>query len=174
MTMNGFRILALVSALVLLSGCSAMQSFSKFLGQKSSYTEIFIEAEPSEVWAVITDTESFPGWNPAFVEVKGTYAEGAKIKNTFIEINKDEVKITSRVVVFDPPHHLNQYGGYNGIITFDHHYILEPVDGGTRVIQREDYTGAYVHFWDESGMEPTYNLVNVALRDEVMRRRLAQ
>ena len=33
---------------------------------------------------------------------------------------------------FIPPYHLNQFGGYTGIITFDHHYILEKVDGGNK------------------------------------------
>ena len=45
---------------------------------------------------------------------------------------QEPVEIKSRVELFDPPRHLNQFGGYVGVITFDHHYILEPVDGGTR------------------------------------------
>ncbi|MEK9553523.1 MAG: hypothetical protein VW446_09705, partial [Alphaproteobacteria bacterium] len=58
-----------------------------------------------------------------------------------VEDGKDPMAIKSRVELFDAPRHLNQFGGYVGIITFDHHYILEPVEGGTRVVQREDYTG---------------------------------
>ena len=74
-------------------------------------------------------------------------------------------------MIYELPFHLNQCGGYKGIITFDHHYILEKVEGGTKFIQREDYTGLYVHFWDASWVEPAYSRVNLALRDEVMKRR---
>ena len=66
---------------------------------------------------------------------------------------------------------MNQFGGYTGIITFDHHYILEKVDGGTKVIQREEYTGVYMNFWDASWVEPAYGRVNEALRDEVIKRK---
>ena len=97
---------------------------------------------------------------------------GAKINNHAGK-DKDPVEIKSRVEL-SPPNHLNQFGGYVGVITFDHHYILEAVDGGTRVIQREDYTGFYVHFWDAEWMTLAYQSVNEALRDEVLRRKAAK
>ena len=53
------------------------------------------------------------------------------------------------------------------VITFDHHYILEKVEEGTKVIQKEEYTGFYVNFWDSSWVEPAYNQVNEALKKEV-------
>ena len=84
---------------------------------------------------------------------------------------KKPTKIKSKVVKFEPPFHLNQFGGYRGIITFDHHYILEKVEEGTKVIQKEEYTGFYVNFWDSSWVEPAYNQVNEALKKEVLRRK---
>ena len=160
-------LLVLVTAL---SGCGAMKSTSKFLGHKAVHTEIFIEAPPEEVWAVITDAQSYPSWNTVIVNVKGRYAPGAMIDNLVVENDGTEAWIESRVELFDPPRHLNQFGGYPGIITFDHHYVLQPKDGGTHVTQREDYTGLYVHFWDADWLEPAYSKVNKALRAEVLRR----
>jgi len=148
-----------------------MKSVSKFLGHKEVYTEIFIEAAPEEVWAVITDAGSYPDWNPVIVEARGNYGPEAKIDNLVVENGEKQVWIKSKVQVFDPPRHLNQFGGYLGVITFDHHYILEQRDGGTRVVQREDYTGFYVHFWDAEWLTPAYNRVNQALKAEVLRRR---
>lgn len=69
-----------------------------------------------------------------------------------------------------PARCLNQFGGYPGVITSDHHYVLQPKDGGTHVTQREDYTGLYVHFWDADWLEPAYSKVKKALRAEVLRR----
>ena len=154
-----------------LSGCAAMKSVSKSLGHTEIFTEIIIEATPEEVWAVITDAESYGDWNPVIIEAEGSYALGATIRNMVVEDGKDPVAIKSRVELSEPSRHLNQFGGYVGIITFDHHYILEPVEGGTRVVQREDYTGFYLHFWDSSWVTPAYNRVNRALRDEVLRRK---
>lgn len=154
-----------------LSGCGAMKSVSKTLGHKQVFTEIFIEATPEEVWAVITDADSYADWNSVIVEAKGTYAPGSEIDNLVREQDGSEAWIASRVETYDPPHHLNQFGGYLGVITFDHHYILEPAEGGTRVIQREDYTGLYVHFWDAEWLISGYGDVNKALRNEVLRRK---
>ena len=165
------KVLIAITAMLVLSGCSAMRSVSKSLGHKEVFTEIFIEATPEEVWAVITDAPAYADWNPVIVKAEGDYEMGAKINNLVVEKDKDPVEIKSRVELFAPPNHLNQFGGYVGVITFDHHYILEAVDGGTRVIQREDYTGFYVHFWDAEWMTPAYQSVNEALRDEVLRRK---
>ena len=164
------RITLLLTLVALLSGCGAMKSVSKFLGHKEVHTEIFIEAAPEEVWAVITDADSYPDWNTVIVEAKGIYGPGAEIDNLVVENDGKQAWINSRVELFDPPRHLNQFGGYLGIITFDHHYVLEPKDGGTRVVQREDYTGLYVHFWDAEWLTPAYSRVNEALKVEVMRR----
>ena len=166
-----FRFIVILSGIFLLSGCSGMKSVSKALGHKDVYTEHFIAAEPEEVWAVITDAEGYAGWNNVIVQAEGTYAEGSKIMNWVAEPDRKPAKISSTVVTYDPPYHLNQFGGYLGVITFDHHYILEKVEGGTKVIQREEYTGFYTHFWDHTWLTEGYATVNKNLEQEVIRRR---
>ncbi len=105
-----------------------------------------------------------------FNNAEGEYAEGTTIINTVVEDGKKPTTIKSKVVKFEPPYHLNQFGGYRGIITFDHHYILEKVVAGTKVIQKEEYTGFYVNFWDSAWVEPAYQMVNEALKTEVLSR----
>jgi hypothetical protein len=63
---------------------------------------------------------------------------------------------------------LNQSGGFPGILTFDHYYLLEKVDKGTKVIQKEDYSGIGVWFWDNSWIEPAYIKINEALKKRVL------
>jgi hypothetical protein len=163
----------IISSLILfflattLMGCTSMNTFSKSLGHHEVYTETIIAAEPEEVWAVITDASNYKNWNPVITNAEGTYAKGATIINTVVEDGKKPTTIKSKVVKFDPPYHLNQFGGYRGIITFDHHYILEKVDAGTKVVQKEEYTGFYVNFWDSAWVEPAYQRVNEALKREV-------
>ena len=166
------RSFVILLGVTLLTGCSGMKSVSKALGHKDVYTELFIEAEPEEIWAVITDAEGYAGWNNVIVQAKGEYAQDAKIMNWVAEPGKKPAKISSKVEIYDEPYHLNQFGGYLGVITFDHHYILEKVEGGTKVIQRENYTGFYTHFWDHTWLNEGYATVNRNLRDEVLRRRV--
>ena len=147
-----------------------MDRISKSLGYHKVYTETVIAAEPEQVWAVITDAPNYKNWNPVITNAVGDYATGATIINMVVEDGKKPTKIKSKVVKFDPPYHLNQFGGYQGIITFDHHYILEKVAAGTKVIQSEEYTGFYVNFWDSDWVEPAYQRVNEALKAEVLRR----
>ena len=164
------RIISSLTLFVLattLMGCTSMNNFSKSLGHHEVYTETIIAAEPEEVWAVITDASNYKNWNPVITNAVGTYAEGATIINTVVEDGKKPTEIKSKVVKFEPPYQLNQFGGYRGIITFDHHYILEKVDAGTKVIQKEEYTGFYVNFWDSAWVEPAYSRVNEALKQEV-------
>ena len=51
---------------------------------------------------------------------------------------------------------LNQTGGIPGVLTFDHTWTLEAVEGGTRVVQYEEYRGIGVLFWNPGWVEAAY------------------
>ena len=68
----------------------------------------------------------------------------------------------AKVIKLEPNKFLNQYGGYLGILTYNHKYILEPVKQGTKVTIHEEYKGVYVPFWDYSNMSSSY------VREEIM------
>lgn len=53
------------------------------------------------------------------------------------------------------------------MLTFDHTWRLEVVDGGTRVTQSEEYRGIGVLFWDPAWVEEAYEQANFNLRDRV-------
>ena len=131
------------------------------------HTEIFIDAPPEDVWAVLMDTEKYPEWNPVFVEVDGKLEVGASLANQVVEPGKDAVQMNASVKAIVPNKEINQGGGIPGILTFDHHYYLEPENGGTRVIQHEVDQGLYMYIWDSSWVEPAYASVNEALKHRV-------
>ena len=138
------------------------------LGHKSVHAELVVPAPPEEVWAVLTDAASYKEWNPVFVDVQGEYREGAKLSYQMKDQSGKQSKVVATVTKLDPEHELNQFGGIRGIITFDHHWFLEPVEGGTRVTQHEEYRGVYVWFWNPSWFESAYARANEALRDRVL------
>ena len=138
------------------------------LSCKAVHTEITIPAEPETIWAVLADTSGYKAWNPVLVPIEGDFREGAKIKYQMVQPDGKKSEVMARIKKLTKPRELNQAGGIFGILTFDHKWLLEPVDGGTRVTQHEEYRGIWVWFWDASWVEPTYRKANEALKERVI------
>ena len=136
--------------------------------EKTFHVEIVIPAPPAAVWSVLTDSTAYKEWNPVFVNVEGAFREGEEVESLVREPDGDEIAITSTIVKLIPEREINQYGGLPGFITFDHKWLLEPVDGGTKVIQHEVDRGFWVWFWDSNWVEPAYAEANEALRERVL------
>ena len=139
------------------------------LGHKSVHAELIIPAPPETIWSVLTDAAGYEEWNPVFTRVEGEYLEGAKMAYRMRDASGNETDVTATVVKLDGTRELNQFGGMRGILTFDHHWFLQPVEGGTRVTQHEDYRGIGVWFWDPSWFESAYAGANEALSARVQR-----
>lgn len=137
-------------------------------GRKVVHAELVIPAPPAAVWSVLTDARKYQAWNPVIIRVEGEFRQDAELINHVRDGNGDEVVMRSRVLKLVEDRELNQFGGTRGILTFDHKWILEPVDGGTRVIQHEEYRGLGVWFWDASWVEPAYQRALKALKDRVV------
>ena len=127
-----------------------------FLSCHSVHTEITIPADPEMVWSVLTDASGYKEWNPVLVPIEGDLREGEKLKYQMTEPDSKQSEITARVKKMVEHQELNQGGGIPGILTFDHKWLQEPVNEGTRVTQHEDYRGVGVLFWDASWVEPAY------------------
>lgn len=137
------------------------------LGEETFHTEVMIPAPPADVWAVLMDTERYPEWNPVFVRVDGAYSEGGQVTN-LVQDPSGPMEITATVAKLTPEVELNQTGGMFGLLTFDHQWLLEPADGGTKVIQHEVDRGLYMWFWDSSWVQPGYESVSQALKERVL------
>ena len=124
-------------------------------------------APPEAVWKVLMDVESYPQWNPVFIEVAGVYAEGKEVLNRVREPSGEILEMTATVETLVPGAELRQSGGIPGVLTFDHRWLLEPVEGGTRVIQHEVDRGIGLWFWNADWIEPAYAATNDALAERV-------
>ena len=150
---------------VMLIGTAAIFS------NKTYRVEQIISATPEEIWAVLMDTAAYGEWNPVFVKVEGSYAAGGTVLNTFKDPSGKLFDVTNKVEALEPNRLLRQKGGFTGVLTFDHQWLLEPAEGGTKVIQYEIDRGIYVWFWDDSWIVPKYTEVLQALEREVARRK---
>ena len=141
-------------------------------GCASVHTEIVIPAPPNEVWAVLTDTARYHEWNPVMVKADGTHREGETVTYQIREPNGEQYPIEASVERVVDKQKLNQCGGAPVILTFDHYWELEEVPGGTRVVQREEYRGVGVLFWDKSWIKLAYARSNKALKHRVLELRV--
>ena len=137
------------------------------VGCKSVHTEIDISASPENVWNVLTDTQKIKEWNKVLIPIEGELEEGNTIKYEFHQDENNLSLISAKVEKIEENKLLNQSGGMPLILTFDHKYILEESNGGTKVIIHEDYRGAMVPFWDPAPVEQAYSRLNVALKERV-------
>ena len=137
------------------------------LGCGTVHTEIVIPASTEQVWSILTDVAGYKAWNPVLIPVEGELREGEKLTYQMIQPDGKQSEVKAKVIKRENGKLLNQFGGIPGILTFNHKWLLEPVDGKTRVTQHEEYRGVWVWFWDYSWVEPAYQKANEALRDRV-------
>lgn len=131
--------------------------------KKTFRVETVVDAAPEAVWAILSDPETYPLWNPVFVEVDGVFEEGASVTTTVREPGKPEVDLTGRVMKVEPFREIHQRLGVPLIITSDHRWLLQPEGDGTRIIQDEVDIGLMVWFWDSDWVAPAYQAANKAL-----------
>ncbi len=150
-------ILALIAIFVILN----------ITGRKSVHHEIIINASPENVWAVLMDTDNYSSWNPVMKLVDGEIKEGNRVKYHFTQDEGNEYEIPSTVKKVVSNKLLNQGGGMPFILTFDHQYILEPLENRTKMVIHEDYTGIGVNFWNPKPVGKAYGRLNEALKKRI-------
>ena len=146
---------------------AVIMTFSIF-GCATVHTEIVIPASPNAVWSVLADAEGYKEWNPVLVPLEGQLRQGETLKYQMTDASGKKSEVEAKVIEIIETEKLNQFGGMRGILTFDHTWTLEPVEGGTKVSQHEEYRGIGVWFWDYSWVEPAYSRANEALKKRTL------
>lgn len=153
-----FLILILV-ALILLMYLTSKRVFQ---------AEIYIQASPEDVWSVLVDQEAYKNWNPLLVPASGEFVEGTSIVYRMTPPEGDPSEFKSEVRALEPYKLIKQFAGMPILLTADHEWRLEAVEGGTRVQQYEVDKGIWMWFWDAGWVQPSYEQVNKALKRRVL------
>lgn len=151
-----------------LIGIALVAVLGALLTRKEFHVEIIIAAPPQAVWEVLMDTAAYPDWNPTFVEVVGTYTEGAKVLNRVRDPSAEILEMSATVTTLEKARELRQSGGIPGVLTFDHRWLLEATQEGTKVVQHEVDRGIGLWFWKSDWIEPAYAATNEALKQRVL------
>ena len=146
----------------------AILLFLYLIGQKSVHSELLIEASPEKIWKVLMDKADYEKWNQVLIPIEGDIKKGNNLRYKLIQPDGNAIEIEMKVVQLVPLKLLNQRGGFPGIFTFNHRYILEPIGNNTKVIIHEDFKGIVVLFWDVSWVQQAYAKLNKSLRQYIL------
>ena len=114
--------------------------------QNTLHTSIDIEAAPEQVWAVLTDFEGYPEWNPFVTAIEGARTPGARLRVRLAPPGARGVTMKPRVTAVEPGRAFEWLGSIvvRGIFDGRHRFELEATERGTRFTQRESFSGVLV------------------------------
>ena len=133
---------------------------------------IEIDATPQQVWAVLTELDSYAEWNPFIIESSGNVKVGSTLRNTMHDVTGDRV-FTPEVLIADPGRELRWIGRLWGWGFFDgeHSFVIDEVaPGRVRLTQSEVFRGILVPVLASSlhkNIQPQFAAMNKALAARV-------
>jgi len=113
-------------------------------------TEITINATPDKVWAILTDFNNYPNWNPFVTSITGEAKVGNKIN---VRIEPPEAGANSfkpTVTAFETNRKFSWLGVvlFRGILDGEHKFELtDNQNGTTTLVQSENFIGILVPFF---------------------------
>jgi hypothetical protein len=137
--------------------------------------EIDIEAPPAAVWAVLTDTRSYPEWNPFMPRLLGELREGAKLEVRIEPPGGRAMTFKPTVLAVEPERELRWLGRLlvPGLFDGEHILRIEPLDqAGSRFTQAERFSGILVGLFKGTldKTELGFEQMNAALKTRAERR----
>jgi hypothetical protein len=134
-------------------------------------TEIIINAKPEKVWAVLTDFEKYPTWNPFIKSIEGEKAAGKQLKVFIQPPNGGGMTFKPMVLTYDATKEFRWKGklGISGIFDGEHYFRLIDIgENTTRFIHGERFSGILVPFMGGalSKTKEGFQLMNEALKRE--------
>ena len=108
---------------------------------------IEIEAPASRVWSVLTDTGSYPEWNPFIRRLEGELREGARLEVEIEPPGGRAMTFKPRVVAVEPGRELGWLGHLlvRGLFDGEHRFAIEDLgEGRSRFTQSERFSGLLV------------------------------
>lgn len=138
-------------------------------------SEITISATAQQVWAVLTDFQRYPAWNPFIREAGGELREGGRLNVRIQPPGSGAMTFRPIVQTLTPGARLSWLGHllYPGLFDGEHVFeIVEEAAGRVRFRQSERFSGLLVPFFPSSLYEKTqqgFALMNQALKQRVER-----
>ncbi len=132
-------------------------------------TEIDINASVARVWAVLTDFDHMPLWNPFITSIAGRLAAGERLVITLHPPGKSAMTFRPTLLKVTPQREIRWSGRLfiPGLFDGEHHFLLDPLrEDRTRLIHGERFSGLLVGFLTTAldATENGFNAMNAALK----------
>jgi hypothetical protein len=137
-------------------------------------TEILIHAKPEKVWAVLTDFDKHPKWNPFIKSIEGEKAVGKQLKVVIQPPKSSAMTFKPVVMNFDAGKEFRWKGklGISGIFDGEHYFrLIDMGENTTKFIHGEKFSGLLVPLMG-GALKKTkegFRLMNEALKRECER-----
>jgi len=136
---------------------------------KEIRTEIIINAAPDKVWAVLTDFESYPDWNPFIKSISGPKKSGETLAMTAQLPDGMSMNFKPLVLNFDENKEFRWIGVllFKGLFDGEHYFILSANDDGTTTfVHGELFRGILVGLFSKMLLktEQGFLLMNEAMK----------
>jgi len=137
---------------------------------KKLFSEIKIDASPTEVWNVLTDFKKYPQWNPFIRKIQGDPKEGQKLKVIMHQPDSNMIVSKPTVLKVKPKHELRWLDkwGISGLFDGEHIFkIQDRGEAGVWFIQEEHFKGLLVPLLSnrlDKKTLPGFNKMNHALK----------
>ena len=135
-----------------------------------------IAATPAVVWRILCDFPRYPAWNPFIVSVDGRAEPGQRLRARMQLAPEGRMwRFAPRITHLQPERELCWRGRLvlPGLFDGHHCFHLEPAPGGgTRLLQREEFSGLLVRWLPASLYEATrraFEQMNEALKQRAER-----
>jgi hypothetical protein len=114
--------------------------------RRSIETEVAIAAPRPRVWAILMDFESYPGWNPFILSLKGAARVGETLEVVIQPPGHKASTFVPRVLEVEAERRFQWRGSLPipGLFTGAHTFELTDASGGTRFAQSEAFSGLLV------------------------------
>lgn len=136
--------------------------------RRSVATQIEIAASPERVWSVLTETDTYPSWNPFIRKLTGQLAPRETLT---VCLGGDKV---GREIVFRPKvvtvitrqrlQWVGRLWGIPGLFTGKHDFEITQTGRGTLFRQSEAFSGVLLWFYDVETVRAEFIKMNRALK----------
>jgi hypothetical protein len=136
-------------------------------------TQIEINASPERVWAVLTDFQLTPSWNPFIRSMSGPLAEGRRIEVLIQPPGQSAMTFKPVLLAVKPAKELRWRGGLvlPGVFDGEHSFLLdEMAPQKTALTQSETFSGLLAHLIMSGSMLQATRAGFIAMNEALKRR----
>lgn len=136
-------------------------------------SRITIHSSPEEIWAVLTDFDTYPEWNPFIKKIQGVLREGSRLTISMEPPGSFGMNIKPVLLMVNPESELRWLGHFlfPGLLDGEHVFTIQAKGDDTCIfIQREYFSGLLLPLMEKMMMKSTgegFIQMNEALRDRV-------